>query len=31
MPIDQANNVKNFYQIIAGDEGSMVVLKPVQQ
>jgi hypothetical protein len=31
VPVDQANNVKNFYQIIAGDERSMVVLKPAQQ
>ena len=31
VPVDQAEKVKNFYQIIAGDERSMVVLKPVQQ
>jgi hypothetical protein len=30
VPVDQAEKVKNFYQIIAGDERSMVVLKPVQ-
>ncbi len=30
VPVDQANNVKNFYQIIAGDERSMVVLKPAK-
>lgn len=31
VPVDQAEKVKNFYQIIAGDERNMVVLKPVQQ
>jgi hypothetical protein len=29
--VDQAEKVKNFYAIIAGDERSMVVLKPAQQ
>ena len=31
VPVDQAEKVKNFYAIIAGDERSMVVLKPAQQ
>jgi len=30
VPVDQASSVKNFYQIIAGDERNMVVLKPAQ-
>lgn len=28
VPVDQAEQVKNFYALIAGDERSMVVLKP---
>jgi len=28
VPVDQADQLKNFYQVIAGDERSMVVLKP---
>jgi hypothetical protein len=31
VPVDQADKVKTFYQIVAGDERNMVVLKPVQQ
>jgi hypothetical protein len=27
VPVDQAEQVKSFYQVIAGDERSMVVLK----
>jgi hypothetical protein len=30
VPVNEADKVKNFYQIIAGDERSMVVLKPSQ-
>ena len=28
MPVDEADKVKTFYQIVAGDERNMVVLKP---
>lgn len=28
VPVDQADQLKSFYQVIAGDERSMVVLKP---
>jgi hypothetical protein len=31
VPVNEAEKVKNFYQIIASDERSMVVLKPAQQ
>jgi hypothetical protein len=31
VPVDQADKVKTFYQIVAGDERNMVVLKPMQQ
>ena len=30
VPVDQAERVKSFYQIVAGDERNMVVLKPAQ-
>jgi hypothetical protein len=30
VPVNEADKVKDFYQIIAGDERSMVVLKPSQ-
>ncbi len=30
VPVDQADKVKTFYQIVAGDERNMVVLKPAQ-
>jgi hypothetical protein len=31
VPVDQADKVKRFYQIVAGDERNMLVLKPAQQ
>ena len=30
VPVDQAEKVKSFYQMVAGDERNMVVLKPAQ-
>lgn len=30
VPVDQADKVKTFYQIAAGDERNMVVLKPAR-
>ncbi len=30
VPVDQADKVRTFYQIVAGDERNMVVLKPSQ-
>jgi hypothetical protein len=31
VPVDQAGQVKSFYQVVAGDERNMVVLKPASK